>query len=153
MEYLMINLCDCPERLNYYINHDEIRPNITQDSDPEYLDATELLKQPGTYFFAGDGIALLCWGVGDKIYEADIYALPRKMGRPAKDAAKQVIDYMFCVAKAGKIIIRVPSFNKAAQTFDYGLGFRRFKVEPGAWVKHNKCYDLIWYELRAEWAE
>lgn len=125
---------------------------MRQDTDPEYIDATELLSRPGTYFFIEDGIALISWMVGANIYESDIYALPRKSGKPAKDAAKQVIDYMFCVAGAEKLIIKVPSFNRAAQLFDYGLGFRRTSVDSDAFLKDGVKYDVVVYEMRNPWA-
>lgn len=141
-----MRLSKCAHTLNFYLNHSNIHPNIAQDTD-SYLDATELLAKPDTYFFIDNGISLLFWNVGGNIFESDIYVLPPKRGKSAKAAAEQALHYMFCDAEAENIIIRVPSFNKASQFFSYGLGFRRFKVAPDSWLKDGIKYDVIYYEL------
>ena len=144
--------CNSVEKLNYYLNHSEIYPNITKDGDPEHLDASELLSKSDTYFFRFDGGGLLFYSIGDNVYEGDVYFLPRKRGLKAKTAAKQSLDYMFNVVKVDKIIARVPFSNKSSRVFTTGLGFKR-AGKDGQWIKEGVACDIIKYEMRKEWAE
>lgn len=142
-----MRLSKCSHTLNYYLNHSSIYPNITKDNDPEYLDATELLAKPDTYFFKHNGGGLLFYSVGASVYEGDIYFLPRKRGLKAKTAAIQSLDYMFDVVKADKIIARVPCFNKSSRKFTVGLGFKNIGKD-GQWIKDGVTYDIYKYEMR-----
>lgn len=141
-------LTKSPGVLNFLINHSAIYPVITQDGDPEYLDATEILKKPDTYFFLTQNGGLLFWGIDDREYETDIYFLPRQRGAVARSAAKQALAYMFGNVGAKKITALIPACNKASMYFTTGLGFERAGVDPLAWVKNGVRYDRIRYEKR-----
>ena len=72
-----MRLSKCPSALNFFINHSDIYPNLAKDGQPDWLDASELLEKPDSYFFIADGGALFFWRVEDRVYEGDIYFLKR----------------------------------------------------------------------------
>lgn len=137
--------CKDPNRLNFWLNHSKIYPSITRDGDPEYLDASGLLKKEGTYFFNFPYGCLLFFKDFDNVFKGDIYFLPRNRGAKAKKAAEDCIYYMFSEG-ATKIIAEAPDFNKPSQRFIRSLGFNRQKVMPNAWQKNGKAHDIIVYE-------
>lgn len=132
-----------PEKLNYFINHSSIYPNIAPDGTG-YLDASDLLGQSDTYFFIINGVGILFWRE-EGGFKSDIYALPRKRGATAKRAYEKALKYMFEVTD--KILVEAPAFNKASRHFIGSLGFKRTGIKPGAWVKDGVSYDVITYEL------
>ncbi|MBX4215921.1 GNAT family N-acetyltransferase [Candidatus Parcubacteria bacterium] len=143
----------CPDTLNFFLNHSQIQPMITQDGGPEYLDAKDLLKKSGTHFFIGDGVCLLLWKIGVSLYQGDIYAPARKRGLTARQAALEAIAFMFNQTDAGLIEVRVPRFNKPSRYLAAGLGFQRKGIVPSAWKKDGALHDVIVYGLeKSSWA-
>ena len=131
-----------PEVLNYFLNHSKVYNNITQDSDPVYLDGSELLKKPDTHFLTFEDGALLFFATHEGVYKGDIYFLKTKNARAC---AIEALKYMFVFAE--RIVVEAPSFNKRSMHFISGLGFRRTAVNPQSWLKDGKWYDVISYEM------
>ena len=138
----MYQLSKCASTLNYYLNHTDIRPFFVDESDVEFLDGSGLLSREDTYFFVFDGGSLIFWNKGGKIFEGDIYFLPRKRGGAARDSALLSLHHMFAVVGAEMIQARSLRSNASARHFITGLGFRRIKTVDG----------VVMYEMgREQW--
>jgi hypothetical protein len=129
--------------LNYWINHPEIFPFLSNDNQ-NHIDASDLLDMEGTHLFSFEKGALLFIKIDDKIYEGDIYFL-RKSG--AKNAAIQALKHMFEVVGAQSILCRIPQFNKKAQIFVSNLGFSRFGKAEYKRLKNGKYFEVTLYKL------
>lgn len=128
-------LSHCHHTLNYFLNHSQIYPNIAPDG-MGYIDASEVLSRPDSFFFN--------FGVGAVLFtgpEHKIDALfPRKRG------AKKYIQTALGFMRGKKIIAEIPSFNLPSRQMAVNFGFQRIGV-TGKWLKGGISYDVIRYEL------
>jgi hypothetical protein len=140
-----------PEKLNFLINHSDVRDALRDDNAPDYLDAGRLLADPDTHFLLFEGGGLIFWRRCYSVWEGDIYFLARKRGLPARQAAIESLNYMFAFAEA--IRVKVPAFNAPSRHFVTGLGFKRIHIEPASRVVDGVKHDVVVYELgKQEWA-
>ena len=65
----------------------------------------------------------------------------------ATEASKAVIDFGFDKLLLHKIIIAHAENNIESQRICEKLGFKKYAHEHDAFLKNDKWYDLVWYEL------
>lgn len=142
------------EILNYYLNHSKIYAEFAPDNAPEYLDSSDVLGRPDSHMFVFDGGCLIFFGVGDNVFEGDMYFIPRKRGANAKQSANEALKYMFEVVGADKIVVKAPLCNRSSMQIIGSLGFERCGLTAGAFMRLGVNYDIVHYELSGErWAE
>lgn len=134
-----------PYKLNFYLNHSSIYPNIAPDG-AGYIDASDVLEDPETKFFnfGHGGVLFIPF---ENCHKLDAYFI-KKHG--AKRLIKASIDYMFGLG-VKNLIAEVPSFNKPSRFMVSSLGFERSGVS-GSWIKNGTSYNVIQYKLENQWA-
>lgn len=142
----LINQKDAVNHVNFLLNHTSIYPNVAQDSDPEYIDASPVLSLENTHCFLFERGCLIFLEQSVNFYKVDCIFLPRYRGVLAKEASQICLNYMFG-AGAKKIIAEVPAFNKPSRTFTVSLGFKHTGTKQRYWLKGGQYYDLLIYEL------
>jgi ribosomal-protein-alanine N-acetyltransferase len=68
----------------------------------------------------------------------------------ATEAAQAVLDFGFNQLSFHKIIIAHTLENIESQRICQKLGFTKYALEHDAFMKNQKWYDLVWYELLKE---
>jgi hypothetical protein len=109
-----------PVFLNTVINHPEVRPFMGGEG---YLDATEVVTNPGNYapVSEGGGFILICQEPG--IYEVHSQFLPEGRAHTRK-AMRAGFDYMFTQTDCERVITQVPDNNRGAAALAKAAGFR-----------------------------
>jgi hypothetical protein len=129
----------CPAKLNYLINHTEIRPYLGYGDT--YLDAEPFLNKEGTIFLTVQGGGLLFLRKSQTVYTVDVYYLPPLRGAKARQVTKDAFDYLFFTVGAERLECQALSSNARSRHFIGSLGFKR---------TGQKDEQFIRYELERE---
>jgi len=112
--------------INRIVNHPDVRPTAGGDGMSR-IDFTPIF----------DNIIALedkggCWLLEDEgggIYSGHYAFLPKYRGKHALKLGRQVLDYMFNVIGANRIIGRQPVENKLASVYNTALGIKKGPVQ------------------------
>jgi hypothetical protein len=110
------------DRLNYLINHKDIRPFIGGDGESE-LDFAPLMKDEN-YFLSGEHGGFFCQWTAPGTYEIHTFVLPEGRGPWAYDFARQGRDYMVSQG-ASHLWTRIPEGAGNIKAFTLRAGFKR----------------------------
>lgn len=106
------------ERLNYLVNHPEIRPTSGGDGK-SYIDLSAHVGEPNHFLDGEHGGIFLQWCAPD-VYEAHISILPEGRGAWAMQIAAEAIDYM---TVHGAIHLWARVSDRHTQLFTRKVGF------------------------------
>ncbi len=90
-----------------------------------WLDFSGFFDRPGNIALGGDDGVALFGNRGRGEFEGHYLFSPRLRGKPALDAAKAMLGYMFTTVGARVIVGETPADNRAARLFSRALGFTR----------------------------
>lgn len=140
-----------PTFLNEVCNHPEVKPWVTLND--EFVDVTELLKNPRNVALVTDGGGFICVWQEPGVYEVHTQFLPDYRGAAALQAAREGFDWMFLRTDAEIIQTRVAYSNEKADKFTQLCGFqldfererawgeepmRYFSIDTAQWLRRNQ---------------
>lgn len=134
------------ERVKYILNHETVKPFITDDSfnEEEYYDPTAHIKNPSVYFLMPeDGTLFTYYPMNLITYRVHVQALPESRGEMFMEAARQATFYMFGNTQCRKIVGFVPTKNEAVLKFAMKFGFNIVGTLKNSVLYKGKEYDQI----------
>ena len=85
-------------------------------------------------------------------FEVHTCMTPKAWGLIAREAAQEVIEWMFNNTTCERIITNVPSLNKVASRFAIDCGMVKFGVNEKSFLKDGVLFDQIMYGIsKGDW--
>lgn len=135
------------ELIKSIVTHDRVYDLVSDDGSPKKEDYIPII---------GDGIywlsivddneiigAYLLHMVNAITYEIHTCLLPSAYGKKARDAAKDVLNWMVENTNCEKIITHVPEFNRLALRYAKKAGLMEEGIIRKSFKKNGKVYDQV----------
>jgi hypothetical protein len=108
------------ERLNYLVNHPEVRPTAGGDGQ-SYIDLSPFVPDEANHFLGGEHGGVFWHWTAPDTYEAHIFILPEGRGRWALDFAAEAIGY---IQDQGAVHLWARVSHRHTQLFTLRVGFK-----------------------------
>jgi hypothetical protein len=92
-----------------------------------------------------NGLHMGLWGLcphSKILWEVHTCLLPQAWGETARAAVPHFLQWVWDNTPCKRIITSVPHFNRAALKFALGSGMTEYGLNPGAFQKWGKLYDV-----------
>jgi hypothetical protein len=124
-----------------------VYPHISDDGSPAREDFQVVEHPSFLYVLVKDAGAVLgLWlFVPQSVacYEVHTCLLPRARGDRAKEAARQMADWLWANTPCQKLITSVPAYNRLALHFAKRAGMTQFGTNTRSYLKHGELHDQI----------
>lgn len=135
------------ELIKSIVTHEKIYPAISDDFSPPVDQWTPIQSDDAYYVLAKDeGEVLGLWALfpDNRIcWKVHTCLLPRAYGKRAHEAVLGFEEWVWNNTPALRVVTDVPSYNRLALKFSLDAGLEQFGVNPGAYMKNGKLYDVI----------
>ena len=124
--------------------HDAVFPWISEDGDEELRGsiAERLFHSAAVWILLpSPGVCFVIRWLGRILAEVHTAALPDYRGRPALDAARAALAWLWHESPLQALISWVPVTNRAALWFSLRMGFQKVGLVPRAFVMQGKATD------------
>jgi len=127
--------------------HPRIYPAISDDFSPS-ADEFQPIEDEAIYYLLAkrdrELLGMFCFlpenGICWKVHTC---LLPTAYGPKARDAGKQVIQWIWANTPCVRIITDVPDYNRLALNFALDCGLKAYGINAASYMKNGKLWDQI----------